>query len=212
VGGARIRGVAAGDLPALYEIALKTGDAGADATALYRDPELVGHIYAAPYAVLEPASALVAEDDDGVAGYIVGALDTPAFEARLEAEWWPNLRARYADPAGDPAGWGLDETNAWQIHHPRPTPARLTEAYPSHLHINLLPRLQGQGLGKALIDAWLARMRAAGSRGAHFGVSPRNERALRFYRRYGFTEFPWPAPRRGAGAVWFVTPLRPSRG
>ncbi len=209
---ATIRGVRPDDLTALYEIALETGDAGADATPLYRDPRLVGELYAAPYAVLEPESGFVIEDDGGVAGYIVGTVDTAAFEARLEAEWWPALRARHRDPTGDPAAWSLDEINAWQIHHPRPTPARLVEAYPSHLHINLRPRLQGRGLGKALIDTWLERMGKAGSRGAHLGVSPRNHRALRFYRAYGFSEFQWPSPRPDAGAIYFVTPLPSSRG
>jgi ribosomal protein S18 acetylase RimI-like enzyme len=210
--GALIRAARAGDLPALYEIALATGDSGQDAAGLYRDRELVGHLYAAPYAVLEPRSAFVVEDEDGVGGYIVGAADTLAFEARMEAEWWPALRRRYPEPGGDPHGWDLDEIRAWQIHHPRPPPARITQPYPSHLHINLLPRLQGQGLGRALIDRWLERMRAVGSRGVHLGVSPENHRALGFYRAWGFEEFRFPRPRPEPQTIWFVTTLPPSRG
>jgi ribosomal protein S18 acetylase RimI-like enzyme len=204
---ALIRGAAPGDLADLYRIALATGDAGQDARHLYRDGDLVGHLYAAPYAVLEPDFALVAEDAQGVGGYIVGALDTLAFEARLEGEWWPPLRRRYVDPVGDPATWSLDQLRAWQVHHPRPPPARITGPYPSHLHINLLPRLQGQGLGQALIDAWLARIAAAGSRGVHLGVSPANHRALRFYRTCGFEEFRFPRPRPDPDAIYFVRTL-----
>jgi hypothetical protein len=48
--------------------------------------------------LFEPALAFVAQDTAGVGGYIVGALDTPAFEQRLERTWWPHLRARYPDP------------------------------------------------------------------------------------------------------------------
>ena len=80
------------DLGALYEIALATGDNGQDASGQHQDGRMVGHIYAAPYATLEPGSAFVAEDRQGVAGYIVGTHDTDAFEARMEAEWWPPLR------------------------------------------------------------------------------------------------------------------------
>jgi len=200
------------DLAALYEIALATGDSGQDAAALYRDPQLLGHLYAAPYAVLEPGAAFVAEDAAGVAGYIVGAADTLAFEARLEAEWWPALRQRYPDPASDPKTWGLDEARAWQIHHPRPPPARISGPYPSHLHINLKPRLQGQGMGKALIDRWLDRMREVGSRGVHLGVSPQNHRAIRFYRIYGLDEFRFPNPRPAPDTLYFVTTLPSSRG
>jgi ribosomal protein S18 acetylase RimI-like enzyme len=207
-----IREVREDDLAALYEIALLTGESGADATHLYRDPQLVGHLYAGPYAVLEPGSAFVVEDGEGVGGYIVGTADTMAFEARLEAEWWPALRGRYPDPRGEPAGWSLDEMRAWQIHHPRPPPARVARPYPSHLHINLVPRLQGTGLGKALIDRWLARMQDLGSRGMHLGVSPQNHRAIRFYRRYGLEEFRFPRPRAEPDAFYFVTTLPSSRG
>jgi hypothetical protein len=38
----QIRGYRAGDLRDLYRICLQTGDSGADATGLFRDPELLG--------------------------------------------------------------------------------------------------------------------------------------------------------------------------
>ena len=83
------------------------------------DPRLFGEIYAAPYGVLEPEHALVLDDGAGAAiGYVLGALDTPAFEARCEAEWWPALRARHPIGSG---GNDLDEL----LHRdppPRPHP------------------------------------------------------------------------------------------
>lgn len=202
-----IRPVQTSDLEALYHIALKTGASGGDASDLYKDGRLVGHIWAAPYAVLEPESCFVAEDEEGVAAYIVGTVDTGAFDARLEAEWWPKLRPLHADPLPKPfEEWNADETAGFIIHHPRRTPAAIVERYPSHLHINLLPRLQGRGLGAKLIDRWLARMREAGSRGAHLGVSPANDRALRFYRAYGFEELPRENPKPH-DPVWFAASL-----
>ncbi|MBS0276428.1 MAG: GNAT family N-acetyltransferase [Proteobacteria bacterium] len=173
------------DRDALYAICLKTGDAGQDATALYRDPELLGHLYAGPYVALEPESGFVLEDEDGIGGYIVGARDTYAFETRLEQEWWPPLRLRYPDPD---ALLEPERHLARSLHKPWHTPKRITEPYPSHLHINLLPRFQGRW-GRRMMDRWLAAMRDAGSPGAHLGVGTRNERAVRFYLRYGFTEF-----------------------
>jgi ribosomal protein S18 acetylase RimI-like enzyme len=189
------------DLDALYDIALKTGEAGADATALYNDPKLVGHIYAAPYAVLSPRTAFVAEDDQGVAGYIVGALDTRAFEALCDEAWWPTLRLRYPDPVGPPDGWTPDQTRAYQIHHPHPAARRIVARYPSHLHINLLPRLQGQGLGKLLMDTWLNTITRQGSTGCHLGVAAANARGLRFYQAYGWTQLDLGLP--DLGSVWY---------
>jgi ribosomal protein S18 acetylase RimI-like enzyme len=181
---AQIRPCAPGDLDALYAICLQTGDHGADATAQYRDPRIIGEIYAAPYATLEPALAFVAEDADGVAGYILGTADTRAFEARCEAEWWPRLRTVHPNPRGTPPGdWTWDQKRAFQIHRPFPIPDPVVAAAPAHLHINLLPRLQGQGMGKAMLDTWLW---AAGGR-AHLGCDVENLRAQRFYDAYGFS-------------------------
>ena len=177
-----IRPYRPGDLDDLYRICLETGWSGADATGFYEDPKLVGHLYAAPYGVLFPECALVAEDAEGVAGYILGAADTAAFEARAEAGWWPKLRAEYADPQGSPAQWTADQRLAYAIHHPRPLRPALLARYPAHLHIDLLPRLQGQGMGRRMMDAWLALVKSMGAAGAHLECSSANTRALRFYR------------------------------
>ena len=82
---AHIRAFRPDDLDSLYRICLATGDAGADAAHLYRDPELVGHVYAGGYAALSPQTAFVAEDGEGVAGYIIGPADTRAFDAKMDA-------------------------------------------------------------------------------------------------------------------------------
>jgi ribosomal protein S18 acetylase RimI-like enzyme len=189
VTGARIRGYRGDDLRDLYLICLRTGDNGDDATGLFADPDLLGHAYAAPYGVVEPSLAFVAEDEAGVGGYCLGALDTRAFEQRLERDWWPALRRRYAEPgvAGRDR-WTRDERVAYVIHHPWRTDDELLADYPSHLHIDLLPRVQGRGLGRRLIDTQLAALAGRGSRGVHFHVRADNQRALGFYFHLGFTQ------------------------
>lgn len=180
-----LRACRASDLDRLYDICLKSGDAGQDATALYCDPKILGHIYAAPYGLLEPESCFVLEDTHGVGGYIVGTRDTYAFEKRLEHAWWPDLRALYPEP---PDQSTPDRRRMHFFHHPTRTPRVINEPYPAHLHINLLPRFQGKGWGKRMIDRWLDAMRERGVRGAHLGVGRRNARAVRFYLKYGFKE------------------------
>ena len=189
-GNTRIRPYRPGDLDELYRICLLTGDAGQDASSIYRDPRLLGHIFAAPYAVLEPALSFVAEDAAGVGGYIVGALDSQAFEQRLESDWWPGLRDRYPDPpAGLPAAERTpDQQMAHVIHHPWHTPDDLAARYPSHLHINLEPRLQASGYGSQLTSTLLTALRDRGSRGVHLYVLPANQRAAGFYLHMGFTK------------------------
>jgi ribosomal protein S18 acetylase RimI-like enzyme len=189
---AHIRPYRPGDLDALYRICLLTGDAGQDATSLYQDPKLLGHIFAAPYGLFEPSLAFVAEDAAGVGGYILGALDTQAFAEQLESEWWPGLRTRYpGPPPGLPAErWTPDQQMASFIHHPWRIPEELARRYPSHLHIDLLPRLQASGYGRQLTRTLIAALRDQGSRGVHLHVPKANRRAASFYWHLGFTELP----------------------
>ena len=81
---ATIRHVRAGDRDAVYDICLRTADAGDDGTHLYTDPRLPGHVWAGAYMALEPEHGFVVDDDDRVVGYILGALDSRRFEAQLE--------------------------------------------------------------------------------------------------------------------------------
>jgi ribosomal protein S18 acetylase RimI-like enzyme len=96
---------------------------------------------------------------------------------------------------------------SYRIHHPSRTPSEIAEPYPAHLHINLLPRLRGRGVGRRLMERWLAAVRDMGARGAHLAVGGGNGRAIRFYRACGFHELEPSSP--SAAAVWFAISLVP---
>jgi GNAT superfamily N-acetyltransferase len=184
-----IRPFHADDLDALYRISLATGLAGGDASHLYQDGKLMGHIYAAPYAVLEPGLALVVEDGAGVAGYVVGTTDTTAWEEKLEQAWWPTLRQRYALPAeADAERWTPDQRRAFTIHRPTPTPATVTRRYPAHLHMNLLPRLHRRGVGTMLFERWTALAHARGATALHVATNRANVGSVVFWRKMGFED------------------------
>lgn len=195
-----IRGYRPADEPVLYQICRLTGDSGRDATGRYADPRLLGEVYVGPYLALAPQLALVLDAGDGTpVGYALGALDSAAFAVACEARWWPPLRRRHPDPGSDPAD--PDQQLISVIHHPPPVPA-VAAGYPSHLHIDLLPRAQGGGHGRALVQRLLAALARAGSPGVHVGVDPANERALGFYRRIGFAE-----AQRGPEVVFLTARL-----
>ena len=85
-------------------------------------------------------------------------------------------------------------------HHPDYFCPEPYERYPSHLHIDLLPRAQGRGYGRRMIEQVLNALRRRQSPGVHLGVSERNTRAIAFYRRLGFHEL----IRVGSGAAGCV--------
>jgi ribosomal protein S18 acetylase RimI-like enzyme len=189
---AHIRPYRAEDLDALYRVCLLTADNGGDATGQYADPRLPGLVHAAAYGLFAPGLAFIAEDGAGVGGYIIGVRDSRAFEERLELEWWPPLRARYPEPPAEIAEDQRtgDQRQAYRIHHPWRVSDAVYQRYPSHLHINLVPRLQSGGWGRKLIDTLLGALRQQGSPGVHLFVHPENTRARGFYAHLGFTEFP----------------------
>ena len=153
------------DLDRLYEICLRTADAGADATALHTDPALPGHVWAAPYLLHAPEHAyVVVDDDDRAGGYVLAALDSRRFEAELERSWWPQLRSRY--PRHAEGRSEADEATVALLHDPPTAVDVIVEHFPSHLHIDLLPAFQGAGNGRRLIQAVLDSLAAAGSAGS----------------------------------------------
>ncbi len=176
-------------LPDLYRISLATGHLGGDASGLYDDPKMMGHIYSAPYGTLEPSLVLLAMDEQGVAGFALGAADTQAWEDKLEREWWPRLRSHYQDPSDlPPTEWTQDQRRAHMIHHPARVLPEVSSQYPAHMHMNLLPRVQGAGVGSRLLEAWFDLLAPLGPKAVHVGVNRQNEKAVRFWSRSGFDE------------------------
>jgi ribosomal protein S18 acetylase RimI-like enzyme len=176
-----------GDLLALYDVCLRTGDSGADASGLYRDPMLLGHYYAAPYATLCPEATFVLDDGERVQGYVLGVPDSHDFAARCDAEWFPILRSLYPLPAESDTS--RDARMIRAIHRGiLPPDATWADQYPAHLHIDLLPIAQGGGYGRRLMQTLFATLEARGAAGVHLGVGIRNLNAQAFYLRLGFQE------------------------
>jgi len=91
-------------------------------------------------------------------------------------------------PAGDPGQWTRVQHVHHYYHHPDYYCPEPYETYPSHLHIDLLPRAQRRGYGRRMLEQVMDKLRRRGSPGAHLGVSALNTPALGFYLRLGFRE------------------------
>jgi ribosomal protein S18 acetylase RimI-like enzyme len=170
------------DLPGVYRVCLRTGDAGRDATGRFRNPELLGHVFVGPYVVGEPGHALVAADEDGVAGYCLAARDTRQFAAWAEGSWWPPLRAQY--PPRDDGTPDAEITGL--LHEPPIAEAEIVDRYPAHLHIDLLEHVRGTGVGRRLIERQLQLLRDAGAPACHLTVAASNDNAIAFYEHLGW--------------------------
>jgi ribosomal protein S18 acetylase RimI-like enzyme len=186
------------DRDAVYDVCLRTADGGQDATALYRDPELVGDIFAGPYVTLAPDFAFVLADGDRATGYVLGVPDTAEFAAAVREHWLPLVGAKHLAPQGPPTS--RDEEMAYLLHHPERMVVPALADHPAHLHIDLLPDYQRAGHGRRLIDTLLAALHAAGVPRVHLGMLSTNTPARAFYDRLGFHELTVP----NAGMITYL--------
>jgi ribosomal protein S18 acetylase RimI-like enzyme len=162
----RLRPVRLADLPGVYEVCRLT------AAREWEPPDAVAHVYAGPYVVHSPEFVTVLADELGIAGYVVGVADSRAFEAELERSWWPALREQFP--------------SVEEFVRPPRSPEQLVDRYPAHLHIDLLDRARGRGLGRELIERLCGQLVERGVPGIHLGVSASNPNAIAFYEHLGF--------------------------
>jgi ribosomal protein S18 acetylase RimI-like enzyme len=194
-----IRPFRVGDESALGAICVRTADSGGDATGQLSDDDIWPAIFAWPYAARHPELCFVVETDDGrVAGYIVGTPDSDAFDRWFADEWWPRFAERWPRPADETTTEGAILAGAY-AHGTAPN-AGQAAGFPAHLHIDLLPELQGQGFGRRLIQTFTDALRAQGVPGVHLVASVDNVGAAAFYPRVGFSPLPWDGGR--AFGMW----------
>ncbi|SIN68829.1 GNAT family N-acetyltransferase [Agromyces cerinus] len=191
-----IRPYRTADRDQLARICLLTAAAGGDATGVYSDDALMPEVFALPYVEYAPELAFVVADGDRVLGYVIGVADTAAFVEWWKQNWAPGFAARHPSP-GEPTGRDPEFTEA-QLIEAGTAPERLLidelAEYPAHLHIDLLPELQGQGFGRRLIDTLRRALAARGVPAVHLGMDAANTGARAFYDRLGFHELPSSRP------------------
>lgn len=172
------------DLDDLYFVALKTGDSGNDATALFRNDQMLGEVFVGPYVTLASETSNLLSESGKTVGYGLCVLDTDHFQSLCMKHWWPRLQIKYAELEH----CSEDEWLVREIFSPTPSPSEVIKEFPSHGHIDLLPQVQGKGWGRKMMEHMENQLKAHGSPGFHLRVSAYNERGLKFYAALGYTE------------------------
>src|ERR1700759_5256020 len=91
------------DHDAVYDVCVRTADAGGDARGKYSTDDLMPDLFAGPYVFLEPDFAFVLDDGQRAVGYVLGTPDTAAFARAYRERWIPRLAGRYPPPPDNPA-------------------------------------------------------------------------------------------------------------
>lgn len=187
----RIRPYRSTDRADVYDVCARTADGGGDARGQFSSDDLMPDVFAGPYLALEPGLAFVVDDGSRVVGYVLGTADTARWARDHRERWLPTVADRY--PLDGPVARSRSARErdiTALLHHPERNLRPELDAYPAHLHIDLLPGHQGQGLGRALIRAFLGALRDRGVPAVHLGMAPANTAARAFYDRLGFRPLP----------------------
>jgi ribosomal protein S18 acetylase RimI-like enzyme len=182
------------DRDAIYDVCVRTADSGGDGRGMYSTDDLMPDLFAGPYLFLEPEFCWVLDDGERAAGYVLGTPDTAAFARAFRERWTPRMAERYPAPPDPPVT--LEDEFVTMFYTPEAMVWPGLDEYPAHLHIDLLPDVQGAGNGTRLMRTFFAAARAAGAPGVHLVVASGNVRALGFYDHLGFKQLPVtdPAP------------------
>lgn len=173
------------DLAALRAVCVLTGDNGGDATEQWSDDGLLPDIYLEPYLRYPDGLGWVVDEGAGAVGYLVAVAGTDAFARWWAWAWTPVFVERHGAVAPREGERDLYD----QALHPGALVEPEVDAgFPAHLHIDLLPAVQGRGYGRALMRALGEELVARDVPGVWLGVSTGNPGAIAFYRRLGFDE------------------------
>lgn len=178
---ADVRGARPSDFAALARVAYGTGFFGASARRYFPDEALFADLWIRPYVPLG-LPGFVAERDGEVVGSILGALDERAYRRALR-RLLPALATRAAF-GGYPRLPGCLPYLARLARHAGPHAP--PDAFPAHLHLNVLSHARGFKFGARLLDAHLAFLGNGGVRGVQLSTTLRNEVAVRLYESRGF--------------------------
>ena len=179
----------------IEEITFKTGFKGEDLTgrAFCDDSKLWFLIFIAYYTWFEPQHFFVAVDSavDKVAGFICGTPDTCIQESQFQRHIIPRvvLRLFLYTSWRYPRSFRQILRLAHQFSNKTidDKDRYLTEHYPAHMHINILPTYQSVGVGTQLFTRFEQHLLNLGVSGLHLKTTNQNIKAVPFYQKMGFT-------------------------
>jgi ribosomal protein S18 acetylase RimI-like enzyme len=190
-----IRAYRPADEAAVRRICFETALFGGPMQPVLDDERLFSEAFVGYYLRYATDLLFVAEVGGIVAGYLSGCTDTARYRREFVRRISPRLATRVLLRGYwlRPCLWrwlaaGVRAARQWSAAH-----TGIETEYPAHCHLNLAVAFQRQGLGRLLLDRFLAELRTRGLEGLHISASAAGGQA--FFSRAGFKlllEYPLP--------------------
>ena len=122
----------------------------------------------------EPENIFVAvNDEDKAVGYVICSTDIPLFRKKMLQEFRKRVKSVY------PPSLPLLYATVIAVYITK-------KKYRTHLHIDLLPETQRQGLGTMLINNLAAHLKNKGIKHVSVMTISKKSMGYKFYKKYGF--------------------------
>lgn len=135
------------------------------------------NMYCDYYLKFEPDTCFVAvNDNDEAIGYILCADNYQEYEKKYRKYFMGDLKK-------------LSLSFYLMRHFDMILRRKLAKTFPAHMHIDIKPEGQRQGLGHKLVDELVKALKAKGVKGVFLIVGKGNEKGVNFYTKYGFNRY-----------------------
>jgi ribosomal protein S18 acetylase RimI-like enzyme len=189
------------DRASVRDVCYRTGYMGSPIDWQWFAVESFADMFSGYYTDREPESALVVEIDGVVCGYLLGCVDSErAASAATVAARHIVRRGIGVRPGTAGVVWRTVGDTLADLSRRRVDLRKLEFAdprWPAHLHIDLLERARGLGVGRRLVQQWLDSLRARRVPGCHLQTFAENEHAIAFFESVGFHTFGEPVIVQG---------------
>ena len=178
------------DRAAVRRICCDTADRGEPVEQFFHDRDVFADLLTVYYTEEEPSSVWVAEHDGRVVGYLTGCLDSRRYRRATAWRIVPRavLNGLRRGHLGSVKTWRLAwaALRTWRYRWGR-APLPLAD-YPAHIHLNVERAFRGRGLGRQLLERFMASARSAGVPGLYAAVRADNTPSCHLFERMGFHE------------------------
>ena len=133
-------------------------------------------LYCDYYLQHQPQHCFVALSNNVPIGYVLCCVDANDFAPTMKKAYLPTVK----------------KLNLWQwltFNYQLKRQAKFVAmGYSAHLHIDILPEFQHQGIGTQLIATLFAHLESLGVDGVHLVCGQSNKSAIKFYQKCGFCQ------------------------
>ncbi|OGO29469.1 MAG: hypothetical protein A2136_04335 [Chloroflexi bacterium RBG_16_54_11] len=182
-----IRHYQPGDQAAITELSADTAYFGDPVEAFLEDRRLYIDAFARYYTDCEADYAWVAENPQGVIGFLFGCVDT-----KIQMKRWRGYIVTHALVQAISGRYRLGKLTAGFAagmllgFFRGEAPALDLARYPAHLQIDVKTGHREMGVGRELIKAYLEQLRQSGIVGVHLVTTSANLAAMHLYEKVGF--------------------------